>query len=61
VATAQAGELKLVQGLTGNPSTDNPNLAKLQSDFAGGITQNQKNIQAVSIPNFFWAFIGTVR
>lgn len=48
VANAQAGELKLAQGLTGNPSTDNANLATLQTDFAGGIKQNQANAAAVS-------------
>ncbi|RDW85184.1 hypothetical protein BP6252_02774 [Coleophoma cylindrospora] len=48
VATAQAGELKLAQGLTGDPKTDNANLSKLQTMFSGGITQNQKNAQAAA-------------
>ncbi|KUJ08359.1 uncharacterized protein LY89DRAFT_677223 [Mollisia scopiformis] len=43
VAKAQQGELKLAQGLTGNPTTDNPNLSKLQTMFSGGIQQNQQN------------------
>lgn len=49
VETAQAGELKLAQALTGTPATDNPSLEKLQTMFSGGITQNQKNAKDVSI------------
>ncbi|KAH8758515.1 hypothetical protein F5882DRAFT_261922, partial [Hyaloscypha sp. PMI_1271] len=43
VATAQMGELKLAQGLTGTPNIDNPNLSSLQTMFSGGIKQNQQN------------------
>ncbi|KAF8848844.1 hypothetical protein BDZ45DRAFT_774502, partial [Acephala macrosclerotiorum] len=50
VATAQKGELKLVQGLTGKPDTDNPNLSKLQTMFSGGIKQNQQNAKDVRSP-----------
>ena len=43
VATAPKGELKLAQGLTGMPDTDNPNLSELQTMFSRGIKQNQQN------------------
>lgn len=52
VATAQKGELKLVQGLTGDPDKDNPNLEDLQTMFSGGIKQNQQNAKDVSLPRY---------
>ncbi|KAG4439330.1 hypothetical protein IFR05_005205 [Cadophora sp. M221] len=48
VAKAQATELKTVQGLTGNSKTDDRAFDKLNTMFAGGISQNQKNAKAAA-------------
>ncbi|PMD58454.1 uncharacterized protein K444DRAFT_532054 [Hyaloscypha bicolor E] len=53
VATAQKGELKLAQGLTGTPDIDNPNLSNLQTMFSGGIKQNQQNAKDVGFQFYF--------
>lgn len=49
VAKAQATELELSQNLIGDPTKDNPSVASLEKDFAGGIEQNLKNQAAVSL------------
>lgn len=47
-AAAQATELSLAQGLTGNPSQDETSLNTLKSDIMMGIQLNEMNLKDVS-------------
>lgn len=51
VQKAQAEELQLAQSLQGAAS-DLDIVSQLETDFAGGIKQNQQNAQDVSAPLF---------
>ncbi len=49
VANAQLTELNLTQNLTGNAATDAGTVTMLDTNFAGGVKQNMKNMQDVGL------------